>query len=212
MENLQYDQLFTALAKAQGEFGIAIKNRYNPHFKSYYTDLDELIRVTRPALQKYGLCIKQGYIVIDDKLVFRTMLGHTSGQFTESYIPITPDKPTIQSLGSCLTYLSRYSYKDILCIAIADDIVDNDGNDTDNEPAPEKPKVEPKIEKPVSFTNYERISKEQYDLLQDVLDGYPVIAKDLLGSYEIKSLSELPKISFGKVLKKIEEKKLAGEF
>lgn len=196
MENMQYDQLFTALAKAQGEFGIAIKNRYNPHFKSYYVDLDELIRVTRPALQKHGLSIKQGYTLISDKLMFRTVLGHTSGQYTESFIPITPDKPTIQSLGSCLTYLSRYSYKDILCIAISDDIVDNDGNDndaTDNEPAPEKPKVEPKVEKQVSFTNYERISKDQHEQLQASLDGYPVIAKDLLASYQLKTLSELPR-------------------
>ena len=42
--------LAAALAKAQGEMENASKNSQNPHFKSKYADLAEILNTVRPVL------------------------------------------------------------------------------------------------------------------------------------------------------------------
>ena len=51
--------LAAALAKAQGEMENAGKNSVNPHFKSKYADLAEILNTVRPVLSKHGLAVTQ---------------------------------------------------------------------------------------------------------------------------------------------------------
>src|SRR4051812_21978663 len=82
-------ELALALAKAQGEFGIADLNKTNPFFKSKYADLMSVVQASRPALSKHGLSIVQSIIHQDDGAsTLYTILLHTSGQYIESRMRI----------------------------------------------------------------------------------------------------------------------------
>ena len=54
-------ELFAALAKAQGEIENASKNAANPHFKSKYADLAEVLNTIRPTFATNGLSMIQSY-------------------------------------------------------------------------------------------------------------------------------------------------------
>src|SRR5579862_3025998 len=74
------NELFAALAKAQGDMGSAGLNSENPYFKSSYADLAEIVRVSRPSLSKNGLCVTQR-ILTDDSgaTTLHTVMAHSSG-------------------------------------------------------------------------------------------------------------------------------------
>lgn len=125
----QLNELFMALSKAQGEMESCGLESDNPFFKSKYAKLPAIIKASRPALIKHGLCVTQD-ISSNEKgqIVVRTILAHSSGQFIPSEISYTPAKTDIQSLGSVITYLRRYSYAAVVGVIITDD-EDDDGNE-----------------------------------------------------------------------------------
>jgi len=123
--NNQQEGLYTALSKLQGEMQFAKAESSNPFFKSKYADLATIIKTARPHLAKHGLCVIQTLSTNGDKMYLHTRLGHSSGQSIESVVPITPVKNDIQSIGSYITYMRRYSYSCIVGIATGEG--DDDG-------------------------------------------------------------------------------------
>jgi len=117
--------LFTALAKAQGEMEVAHRSSTNPHFKSKYSSLTELVIAARPALTKYGLAVYQKLYRVDGGHELYTRLTHESGQFDDSIIFI-PHDPSPQKFGSYLSYMKRYAYGCI--VGVIDNEFDDDGN------------------------------------------------------------------------------------
>lgn len=103
----QIDQLFTALAAAQGEMKDAVFNRENPHFKSKYADFSAIREATR-ILSKHGIAVTQGpQQAPDGGWMYQSTLVHgKSGQWVEHELPITLGTP--QQMGSLMTYLKRY--------------------------------------------------------------------------------------------------------
>ena len=121
-----YKELFTALVKAQAEMEVAELSRENPFFKSRYADFTEIVKATRPYLTKYGLSVIQPIITVGDQMLLRTMLCHSSGEYITSEIKINPPKTDVQSLGSYITYVRRYSYVSMVGACTGDE--DDDGN------------------------------------------------------------------------------------
>lgn len=120
-KSAELKDLFAALAKAQAEMQMAGLSSQNPFFKTRYADLAAIIKASRPALTKHGLSIVQQIITRDDGATFlHTMLCHSSGQWVESRVRISPAKTDVQSLGSYITYLRRYSIA-ALCGIVASD-------------------------------------------------------------------------------------------
>jgi hypothetical protein len=114
--------LFCALAKAQAEMETADLSSENPFFKTRYADLAAIVKASRPALTKHGLAIIQQIITHDDgQTMLHTMLCHNSGQWVESRVRIVPPKNDVQSIGSYITYLRRYSIAAICGIVSSDD-------------------------------------------------------------------------------------------
>ena len=114
--------LFAALCKAQAEMETAELSSENPFFKTRYADLAAIVKASRPALTKHGLSIIQQIITGDDgNTLLHTMLCHTSGQWVESRVRIVPPKNDVQSIGSYITYLRRYSIAAICGIVSSDD-------------------------------------------------------------------------------------------
>ena len=130
-ESKELGKLFEALAKAQLEIQAAKTSSSNPFFKSKYADLAEIVKASRESLAKNALSIVQRVLPTGEgKMILYTRLGHSSGQWIESGIPIKLDKPGIQNFGSHLTYLRRYMYAAIVGVVAT-------GEDDDGEKAME---------------------------------------------------------------------------
>jgi len=134
------NELFAALAKAQGEMEGAKKDAKNPFFKSNYADLSSCWDSVRGPLSKNGLSVTQlpqptgnGVVIV------KSVLGHSSGQWISSTIEMKPVKQDPQGIGSCLTYARRYGLMSLVGIAPEDD--DGNAASTGN-PGKQKPAVE----------------------------------------------------------------------
>jgi len=106
--NLEHStpELFTALAKMQGEVENATKSSTNPHFRSKYADLAEVLNTVRPVLH------------------VTTTIAHSGGGHISGTISCIPAKQDGQGIGAATTYLRRYSLAALCGVAQEDD----DGN------------------------------------------------------------------------------------
>lgn len=199
------NELACALAKAQAEMRIAGLTNQNPYFKSRYADLAEFIRASRPALTKNGLAVIQQILPNSDgQNILNTILCHSSGQYIESRMRIIPPKNDIQTLGSYITYLKRYSYASLIGAVSSSE--DDDG---------EVAMIEAReiIAKGPSLSNkynpkeesYETISKEQLEELEYELQPHPDLAEEIMDKMRIQSLADLPKSKFRASIERIRE-------
>ena len=110
--------LATALALAQAEMPIAVFDATNPFLKSKYASLGAVIQASRPILAKHKLSLIQFPISDAAGIGVESILAHESGEFVAEriLIPLTEEKgkSKVQSAGSTLTYLRRYSWASIL--------------------------------------------------------------------------------------------------
>lgn len=116
--------LATALAKAQGELKDALKSSDNPHFRSKYADLAEVLQTVRPTLSKHGLSLVQtaGYYNPTEKTVaVTTMLLHSSGAFIQDTFILPVAQPNAQGVCAAVTYGRRYGASAIIGLASDDD-------------------------------------------------------------------------------------------
>lgn len=113
--------LAAALAKAQGEMENASKNSQNPHFRSKYADLAEIINTVRPVLAKHGLSVTQ-FPSFDGTLAHvETIIAHQSGEWMSGTTSSPVQKADPQGIGSATTYLRRYSLAAVCNLAQEDD-------------------------------------------------------------------------------------------
>lgn len=117
-------ELFAALAAAQGEVENASKSSNNPHFKSRYADLAEVLNTVRPVFAKHGLSIMQSTAFDGGLVSVTTLVGHASGGLIYSTASCVPGKTDAQGIGSATTYLRRYGLAAMAGVAQEDD----DGN------------------------------------------------------------------------------------
>lgn len=117
-------ELFAALALAQGEIENANKNAANPHFRSKYADLAEVLNTIRPVFAKHGLSLIQSPGFDGSMASVTTVLAHQSGGYMTSTASCVPAKADAQGIGSATTYLRRYGAAAVAGIAQEDD----DGN------------------------------------------------------------------------------------
>src|SRR5687768_11051137 len=82
------NELFAALAKAQGQMTHAKKDKKNPFFKSSYADLASVWEVCREPLTNNGLSLSQQVEGSKTEMYLVTMLGHSSGQWIRSKLPL----------------------------------------------------------------------------------------------------------------------------
>ena len=110
--------LAAALAKAQAEMPVAVFDATNPFLKSKYASLGAVIQASRPILAKHKLSLVQFPISDAAGIGVESVLAHESGEFVSDriLIPLTEEKgkSKVQSAGSTLTYLRRYSWASIL--------------------------------------------------------------------------------------------------
>lgn len=204
----EVNELFAALAKAQAEMHVAGLGNVNPYFKSKYADLATLVKASRPALTKFGLSVTQQILPNEDgQNILITILGHSSGQWIESRMRILPPKTDIQTFGSYITYLRRYSYGAL--IGIVSSAEDDDGEQAmvDSRDIMAKgvalnAKYDPRTQ------SSETISKDQLDELEYELAEYPDLADMVLDGLKIQSLADMPKSKYRASIERVREIKI----
>lgn len=188
----QLNELFTALAKAQLEMPIVNKNKINPFFKSNYADITEMVKTTRPSLNKNGLSvIYPSGINVEQGAIMTCRLCHSSGQWIEGSMKVSPTKADIQSLGSYLSYLERYLYKTMTGCVTSDE-------DDDGEMAMAEERSYANGRGPV-----DKISIDQVEQLEYELQNHPDIKKDMMSKMNIKSISEIERNKYQACLDRI---------
>jgi hypothetical protein len=209
----QINELAAALAKAQEEMQTAGMNADNPFFKSKYADLAEIVRASRPALTKNGLSVVQRTLVVNDEKVLSTLLLHSSGQWIEGIMPINPAKTDIQSLGSYISYLRRYTYAPMVGVVVVDEDDDGEGEMKPYRPAQQYDKPQQKRYESASTRREQTLSqcitKDQLDDMEFELNEYPELAKSILSAYGVDSLDNLPKEAYRTIMTKLRENKAA---
>jgi hypothetical protein len=114
-----------ALAKAQPKIEGAVKDKTNPHFRSQYADLGNVVDAIKPAISEHGLSFVQCCHPSDTGADVETIILHESGEWISCgriHVPAT--KHDAQGFGSALTYARRYSLSAAFGVAPEDD----DGN------------------------------------------------------------------------------------
>lgn len=112
--------IYKKLLNIQQEIGAIKKNSENPYFKSNYFDINALLEVVKPVLNKYKILLLQP---IKGTSLSTILVDTESGEVMDynADMPLGPDP---QKNGSIITYYRRYSLQSLLALEAEDD----DGN------------------------------------------------------------------------------------
>lgn len=173
-----HKNVFTALAAAQGEMGPLVKGAVNPHFKSRYATLDDVVNAVRPPLNANGLCFH--FETRDGEMV--AVLTHGESETSiKCGIPLLVTKNDIQAFKSATTYAKRMGLESITGIAPADD---DDGTAAAKappkpDPAPPRPDTAPtKAKQPPAP---DAASEAEVETAIALIDGMASVS--MLGDY-----------------------------
>ena len=149
----QHKNVYTALATAQSEMGPVVKGAVNPHFRSKYADLSDVMQVALPALNQNGVSVWSSIVPIDGNNMMRTTLSHgESDTHISCDVPLIVSKNDMQGMKSATTYAKRVGIESLCGIAPEDD----DGNAAS--------KAAPKREAP------KKVSAEQFQTIKTLLN------------------------------------------
>lgn len=112
-----------AIAAAKAEIPVVIKNAKG-HNDKRYADFAAIARAVDPVISRHGLSYRFRTVQAD-KISVTCVLSHEAGHYEENTLTALADtsgnKNAIQSIGSTLTYLQRYSLVQALGIAASED-------------------------------------------------------------------------------------------
>lgn len=119
--------IYTQLYEAKKEIGAIAKNSKNPFFKSKYFDINKILEVIEPILQRHEILLLQP---LKDGIVTTRLVTKDGKDSIESSMEL-PKLNDPQKIGSAITYFRRYTLQSLLGLQAEDD-------DTNlaNKPAP----------------------------------------------------------------------------
>lgn len=118
----QTELLFKALSAAQADAQNAVFDSTNPHFRSKYASLAQIVDTLRPICAQHGLGVLFMPCFREDKgHVILTRLFHSSGQWIEDEMVLSPIKLDPQGIGSAITYAKRQILPGLFLIASEED-------------------------------------------------------------------------------------------
>jgi|9_EtaG_2_1085328.scaffolds.fasta_scaffold05339_7 hypothetical protein len=123
-------ELIDALVKAQSEMTHGLATGTNPHFKSEYAPLDEVIKAVKEPLNKNGIFFLQKVYLADNGQCVETEFHGHGAVVKGGKVYVIADKRTPQGYGSALTYAKRYSLQTACGLPTGDD---DDGNVAEEE-------------------------------------------------------------------------------
>jgi len=164
----------TALVKAQANMGKALKQADNPHFRSKYADLGNVMDACMPSLNEAGIAVIQPTGEDENGLFVETILIHgESGESLSCRVPLILGKKDMQGYGSAVSYARRYGLLSMAGVAAASD--DDDGNAA-AAAAPKAPKEQPKAPPHPTVVDIARqslLNAASLDQLKAIFTGLP---------------------------------------
>jgi hypothetical protein len=120
-----HPNIYAALAAAQMKMEPVVKGATNPHFKSKYADLSDVVQAAVPALNRNGIAYFARYEARDGQQYMVTVLHHgASDTSIECAVPLIVSKNDMQGFKSAVTYAKRIGLESVSGVAPEDD----DGN------------------------------------------------------------------------------------
>lgn len=117
--------IYEKLLEVQKEIGAIKKEETNPFFKSKYFDINGLLAVVKPVLNKHGLVLLQALTTLEGKPALKTTIAHNeNNQDSPENIIETcfiPESADVQKMGSAITYMRRYALQSLLALEAEDD-------------------------------------------------------------------------------------------
>lgn len=121
------NEIAPALVAAQGAMisprrnrKVVVKSRTGQSYNFSYSTLDSINDMIREPLARNGLCLIQ-QVRLTKPATLVTRLLHSSGQWIETVMPLSPAEAGPQAMGSAITYGRRYSIVSLLNIASDED-------------------------------------------------------------------------------------------
>lgn len=209
-QSKETSELNTSLASAFQEYPAIYFNRQDGYFKNQYADLDKIMAKIRPVLAKHGLCVTNRTILnAEGETVLETRIWHSSGQWMETRARLIPTKNDAHTYASALLHLTRLQIMSILNVTIADNPDDDNaemqmasarqilakGTSSNRNYSPKKESSEP-------------ITREQLEELEYELQNCPEFVEEIMDTYRIQSLADLPKSKYRTAITRTREIKL----
>lgn len=182
--------LAKALVAAQKATESIKKAASNPHFKSKYADLSEVVEGVVPALNEAGVAVLQVPTASGAQVSVTTVFLHEGGSSVSGTLTMTATKNDPQGVGSAITYARRYA---LLAMSGAAP-VDDDGNAA-SKPQPPATKITP----------------EQAKVINDLLRETDTAPKVVLQYCNVQSVADIPAIAFNEVKAKLEARRPAQQ-
>lgn len=195
----QINELATALSKAQGELENASKSSNNPHFKSRYADLAEILNTIRPVFSQHGLAVTQCPSFEGGIASVETVLMHSSGQWISSVISAPCSKQDAQGVGSAITYCRRYALAAVAGIAQEDDDANSAVGYAPRQQAQQRP---PQQSSPAPAP---RVSSAQVERLRGALKVAGLDEAEWCETAHLPSIDALPASKFTGAMEHIQK-------
>lgn len=191
-------EIISALAKALPEVEAASKEKNNPHFRSKYADLGNVIEAIRPVM-RHGLWFRQAPVEHQGGACIETFYVHTSGEEMSAgqcFVPAS--KQDAQGFGSAMTYCRRYGLLAAFGIAPEDDDANaaskRDGQSSDRE-----------VGRPANDLSA-TIDQTQLGVLQALIETSGADIAGICKAYKVASLNLLPASNYDRLVKQLEKK------
>jgi len=169
-----------------------LPEKTNPHFKSKFFNINQMIEEIQPALEEIELLLMQPINIRDGKNVMVCLvIDPTTGTSEELGSMLLPEFPDPQKMGSALTYYRRQMLKSIFFWGDIDD----DANDavvavnTANKIA----------QKPMADAG-------QMAEIRKIITQHKVDEQIIMQSYGVKSLEEIDSLNRHDLLTKLKAK------
>lgn len=183
-----------AMSDAKAELPVIVKNNAvsfgTTHYR--YEDLATISRQIDHILAKFGLAYRFKTSANPDLVTVQCIITHRDGHNDTTELSAAPDKSggknAIQSIGSVVTYLQRYTLKAALGLAAS---VDDDGISAG----------------PRSST----ISSQQVATISDMLEQVGGDRTKFLANFKVSSLDAIPADQYSRAVAMIRAKKGASK-
>lgn len=172
--------------------GITVtKDATNPHFRSKFTSLDNIIETIRAPLTSCGLSFAQ----LPDGDGLTTILVHTSGEWMKATANLKLAKEDPQGQGSAYTYARRYVLSAVLGLSTDED---DDGNEAS------KPSVT--AQKPTTATKPSDTKKARIKELLTVLEAPSATVGEVKLSVQSITKLDLTEANYDAIINVLEER------
>ena len=125
LQSPEIHELLAAKVAARASFKKLEKTGFNPHFKSNYSTLNDIMDACSGALAEHDLDVCHQMYTNGNGTECVATLYHKSGQYIRSALPLMGQNA--QQLGSAVTYMRRYTLQALLGLE-GDPSTDDDGN------------------------------------------------------------------------------------